>query len=148
MTEVHETPAEDNSPPTRGMRRGRAGSTRKAARATLISDADRLRVLTAMVGRLAIPEKSLRTLVTPKGNLNYIRAYNMCDGTNSLSEVADGVGLDPANFRKLVQRWVDAGIIFRVGDKEDVLLHVYTLPLSVEPIAPRDDNDLADVKSR
>jgi hypothetical protein len=101
-----------------------------------------------MVGRLAVPEKNLRTLVTPKGNLNYIRAYNRCDGAASLSDVAEGVGLDPANFRKLVQRWVDAGIMFRVGEKGDVLLHLYALPLSTEPTAPGDDNSLADVNAR
>jgi DNA-binding MarR family transcriptional regulator len=80
-----------------------------------------------MVGRIAIKPNELKKLVSPKGTAAYYRAYNLCDGTRRLSEVADSVGLDYANLRKVVQRWIDAGAVFRVGNARDRLLHVYAL---------------------
>jgi hypothetical protein len=39
------------------------------------------------------------------------------------------LGLDPGNFSKTLNRWIDEGIVIRVGEKREARpLHVYPLP--------------------
>jgi hypothetical protein len=57
------------------------------------------------------------------------RAYNLCDGTRTQADVAKELGLDQSNFSKTITRWIDEGIVIRVGEKrESRPLHVYPLP--------------------
>jgi len=58
-----------------------------------------------------------------------LRAYNMCDGTKTQSEIAKATKLDPASFSRTVARWIEAGALFRMGSGRDTkLLHAYPLP--------------------
>ena len=88
-----------------------------------------LRAILATVGRQAFPAAELAELVAPKGGgSKQVRAYNMCDGTKSQAEIAKALKLDAGNFSRTVARWVDAGIMFRLGSgREATLLHVYPL---------------------
>jgi hypothetical protein len=90
---------------------------------------DLLRVLIRVTGRVAVSPDELRELVTGgKAESKTTRAYNLCDGKRSQSEIATQVGMDRGNFSKALARWERLGIAFRVGECP---LHLY--PLSAEP---------------
>lgn len=57
------------------------------------------------------------------------RAFNLCDGSRSQSEIVKELGLDHGNFSRSVSRWIDEGIVIRVGQNREARpLHVYPLP--------------------
>lgn len=88
-----------------------------------------LKAILSMTARQAIPPKALIQIIVPKGvGDNQLLAYNMCDGSKSQGEIAKSLKLDPSNFSKTVARWIDAGIIVRLGDGRDTKLqHIYAL---------------------
>lgn len=58
-----------------------------------------------------------------------IEAYNLCDGSRSQAEIAKFLNLDSSNFSKTVGRWIDLGIVVKVGQLRDIkLVHVYPIP--------------------
>lgn len=58
-----------------------------------------------------------------------VDAYNSCDGTKSQSEIAKAVGLDQGSFSRTVARWIELGIVIRVGEGREIkLVHVYPIP--------------------
>jgi hypothetical protein len=85
-----------------------------------------LRALLATAGRVAVPPDELRRIVSPSSSPKYINAYNLCDGTLGVTEVARRSGLDKANLAKSVNRWVDVGVMFKIGDAPN-LLHLYRI---------------------
>lgn len=91
-----------------------------------------LRVLIGVVGRVAVPEDRLRAVVrsSPKSADKYAAAYNLCDGTRGVSEIARIVGLDQGNLSRVIIRWVDAGIAFRIGD-DGRPVHLYRLGTAI-----------------
>jgi hypothetical protein len=61
-----------------------------------------------------------------------LRAFNMCDGAKGQAEIAKALKIDRGNFSRTVSRWIDEGIVFRLGEGRDAkLLHVYALPEGV-----------------
>ena len=74
-----------------------------------------LRALLSVVSRQAIPQSRIAKLVRP-GGARQLKAFNMCDGTQGQGEIAKALKLDPGNFSRTVARWVDAGIVFRLGN--------------------------------
>lgn len=88
---------------------------------------DLLRVLIAVTGRAAIPPDELRALVTGgKPNAKQVQAYNLCDGDHAQADIARALTLDRSNFNKMVKRWEQLGIAFRIGE-DDNPLHLYPL---------------------
>jgi hypothetical protein len=88
-----------------------------------------LRAILATTARQAFPVDRIVEIVVSKGGDKQLRGYNMCDGTRGQSEIAKLLKLDQGNFSRTVGRWVDAGIVFRLGTGRDAkLLHVYPLP--------------------
>jgi len=89
-----------------------------------------LRAILATVARQTFPANILEKLVAPKKGLEkQVAAYNLCDGTRTSAEISRELGLDQSNFSKTVGRWLEAGILIRVGEgKENRPLHVYPLP--------------------
>lgn len=89
-----------------------------------------LRAILATVARQTFSPDAILEIVavgTDKGK--QVAAFNLCDGTRSQAEVAKSTGLDSSNFSKTVGRWIDAGIVIKVGTGQDMKpLHVYPLP--------------------
>lgn len=88
-----------------------------------------LRAVLSVTARQTFPPDKLAEIVLSKGSATkQLAAFNLCDGSKAQGEIARALKLDPANFSKTVSRWIDAGIVFRIGDKSDAkLLHVYPL---------------------
>ncbi|MDB5418300.1 MAG: hypothetical protein JWP50_1719 [Phenylobacterium sp.] len=91
---------------------------------------DLLRALLTVTGRSAYPIDTVASIVGPtSGSEKQVLAYNLCDGSKGQNEIAKAAGLDPGNFSRSVSRWIEAGILFRLGEGRDSkLLHVYPLP--------------------
>jgi hypothetical protein len=87
---------------------------------------DLLQCALQLMGRIAIPPETVRSVVAK--TKKHVAAYNLCDGTRTLSEVARRAGLDQGNFSKAAARWVESGVIFWMGEgREKRLLHVYPI---------------------
>lgn len=91
---------------------------------------DLLRMLLSVTARLAFPAERLRLEVVGKVRFpeRWIKAYNACDGVRSQAEIVRLSGIDAGDLSRAIKRWVDAGVLFRVGANE-LPLHLYTLPL-------------------
>lgn len=91
-----------------------------------------LRAIFSVTARQAFPPDRLEEIVSAKGTgTKQLRAFNMCDGTKSQGEIAKALKLDRGNFSRTVARWIDAGVVIRLGEgREAKLLHVYPLPES------------------
>lgn len=84
-----------------------------------------LRAVLSVTARQTFPPDKLAELVGPP---KQAKAFNLCDGSRSQTDIAKALKLDSGNFSRTVSRWVDAGIVFRLGDRSDAkLLHVYPL---------------------
>jgi len=91
---------------------------------------DLLRALLTVTARIALPAEKLAAIVQAAGaGEKQLAAYNMCDGNRGQSEIAKALSLDAGNFSRTVGRWIDAGIVFRLGEGRDAkLMHMYPLP--------------------
>lgn len=86
-----------------------------------------LRALLATVGRAAFPPEEIRKIVaSANGGAKQVAAYNLCDGRTPQSEIGKKTKLDKGSLSRTITRWVDAGIVFRVG-AEQLPLHIYPL---------------------
>ncbi|MBI5262710.1 MAG: MarR family transcriptional regulator [Bradyrhizobium sp.] len=86
-----------------------------------------LKAILATVGRTAFPPEALYKIVAPTaGSDKQLAAYNMCNGERAQSDIRKKLKLDAGNFSRLVTKWVEAGIIVRVG-AEEFPLHLYPL---------------------
>jgi hypothetical protein len=86
-----------------------------------------LRAILATVARQTFPPLALVEMVAPPGSgEKQLVAYNMCDGSRSQGEIAKSLSLDAGNFSRTISRWIDIGIIIKVGEGRP--LHVYPLP--------------------
>jgi Fic family protein len=87
-----------------------------------------LECLIHVIGRAAIKIDDVCQIV---GQKKQIRAFNLCDGTLTLSEIAKKSGINKANLSRTFDRWVKNGIAFRFKEgKETRLLHVFPIPLN------------------
>ena len=85
--------------------------------------------LIQVIGRTAVPEAGVRKVVGSSSK--QVRAFNLCDGTRTQTEIRKAVGLDAGNFSNTAKRWIESGVAFefRKG-KESRLLHIYPLAKS------------------
>jgi DNA-binding MarR family transcriptional regulator len=87
-----------------------------------------LRAILATVARQTFPPAEILKIMGPNAGEKQFRAYNMCDGTRTQAEIAKELALDSGNFSKSLGRWIDAGIVIRVGEGRDVRpVHLYPL---------------------
>ena len=92
-----------------------------------MEDKDLLRCLLHAVGRIAIPHNEVRAQIG-KGK-NRIKAFNLFDGHNTITEVARKTKIDGGNLSRAASDWVENGIAFWVGQGDDArLLHIYPIP--------------------
>lgn len=90
-----------------------------------------LKGILATVGRAAFPPEALRKIVAPTtGSNKQVLAYNLCDGETPQAEIGKRAKLDSGNLSRTITKWIEAGIVIRVG-AEDHPLHLY--PLSSKP---------------
>src|SRR5688572_29376025 len=88
-----------------------------------------LRAILATVARQTFSPDKILEIMGPNSGVKQFKAFNLCDGTRTQSEIAKEVGLDSGNFSKSLGRWIDAGIVIRVGEGREVRpVHVYPLP--------------------
>ncbi|MGE4527249.1 MAG: MarR family transcriptional regulator [Rhodospirillaceae bacterium] len=88
-----------------------------------------LRAILATIARQTFsPNKILEILGSSAGEKQY-RAFNLCDGSRTQADIVKELSLDSSNFSKTLNRWIDEGIVIRIGEKRDARpLHVYPLP--------------------
>lgn len=87
-----------------------------------------LRAILATIARQTFPPAELTKIVSPKsGGEKQYHAYNLCNGHNSQAEIAKKVGFDKGSLSRSISRWIEAGIVLRVGADEKPL-HLYPLP--------------------
>lgn len=93
-----------------------------------------LKALLHVSARAAFPPDRLRRIVLSKGaGEKQVRAFNLCDGSRTQGEIAKALKINSGNFSRTAARWLDEGIVVRLGDGRDAtLLHVYPLPGKVE----------------
>jgi len=98
---------------------------------------DLLRCATELVGRIAVPYERAKELLEKNTTPKQIKAFNLCDGTRSQAEVVKAAGLDQGNFSRATTRWIENGLMFRLGSGRDArLLHVYSVP-AADFVKPR-----------
>jgi DNA-binding MarR family transcriptional regulator len=86
-----------------------------------------LRAIFATVGRRTFAPEAVYRIVTPQKNSEKnLAAYNLCDGNTPQADIAKRAKLDQGNFSRTVARWIESGIVVRVGEDEHPL-HVYPL---------------------
>jgi DNA-binding MarR family transcriptional regulator len=86
-----------------------------------------LKGILATVARATFAEDALLKLVTPTaGSSKQLLAYNLCDGETSQAEIGKTAKLDHGNLSRAIARWVDAGVVVRIGP-DQFPLHVYPL---------------------
>lgn len=87
-----------------------------------------LRAILATVARQTFPHQRIVEIMGPNAGEKQYRAFNMCDGSRTQSDVAKELSLDQGNFSRTIGRWIDEGIVIRVGDgREARPIHVYPL---------------------
>lgn len=93
-----------------------------------------LRAILATVARQTFPPGALYKLVVPKaGAEQNVDAYNLCDGTRTVTDIAKELKIDAANLRKRILRWAEEGIVVRVEqDKATYPVHLYPLSPSAQ----------------
>ncbi len=86
-----------------------------------------LRAILATVARGAFPPADICEIVAPvAGSDKQLLAYNLCDGKTPQAEIAKKTRVDQGNLSKSIARWIDAGIVVRVGEEQHPM-HVYPL---------------------
>ena len=86
-----------------------------------------LKGILATVGRTAFPPEDLYKIVAPTvGSGKQVLAYNLCDGETPQAEIGKKAKLDRGNLSRSIAKWVEAGVMIRVG-ADDLPLHLYPL---------------------
>jgi hypothetical protein len=86
-----------------------------------------LRAIFATVGRNTFAQQQVYRLVTPyAASDKQLAAYNLCDGSTPQTEIAKKAKLDKGELSRALARWVESGIVVRVGPNQ-LPLHVYPL---------------------
>jgi len=76
--------------------------------------------LIQVIGRAVFPpEKVLESVGRSRMQL---RAFNMCDGNRTQSEIAKKLRTDQGNLSRTSMRWIEKGIAFPVGDGKNARL--------------------------
>lgn len=91
-----------------------------------------LRAIFSTVARTAFAPQEVCRLITPHGGSDKsFTAYNLCDGKTPQAEIVKKAKIDKGALSKALKRWIEAGIIVRIGT-DQLPLHVY--PLSKEAL--------------
>ncbi len=75
-----------------------------------------LEVIIKLIGRSVFTPTDVRNIVTlkkGKKSSNYIKGYNACDGTKTVTELAKIIGVTPATLSPILKYWEEIGIIYK-----------------------------------
>lgn len=101
------------------------------------AQASLLRAIFGMLGRQTFPPSELFKIVSPiAGSNKQIAAYNLCDGKTPQADIGKIAKLDKGNLSRSISRWIEAGIVIRVG-AEQYPMHIYPCPKT----APKSANE-------
>lgn len=90
-----------------------------------------LKGILATVARSAFPPEDLYKIVAPTtGRDKQVLAYNLCDGETPQNAIGKKAKLDSGNLSRSIARWIEAGVVIRVGAQ--LPLHLY--PLTKPPV--------------
>ena len=88
-----------------------------------------LRAMMSLIARQTFSPEKLRGLVSTRGTDKLLRAFNVCDGEKSQTEISTKLKIDAGQFSRTVKQWLDDGIVIKIGDSRNArLVHVYPLP--------------------
>lgn len=86
-----------------------------------------LKGILATVARTAFPPETLYKIVAPTaGSDKQVLAYNLCDGETPQATIAQKAKLASSNLSRSIAKWVEAGVVIRVGADQHPL-HLYPL---------------------
>jgi hypothetical protein len=86
-----------------------------------------LKAILATVARSVFPPADVHKIVAPvAGSDKQLAAYNLCDGKTPQAEIGKKAKLDKGNLSRSISRWIDAGIVIRIG-KDQHPMHLYPL---------------------
>ena len=75
-------------------------------------------VIISLLGRIVFNEEKVREIVIhgkrKERRQGYIRGYNACDGTRTVSELADIIGVAQGTLSPILSEWEEMGIIYEV----------------------------------
>jgi hypothetical protein len=92
-----------------------------------------LKAILATIARITFPPDVLYKIVAPTaGSDKQLLAYNLCDGETSQTEIGKKAKLDQGSLSRSISKWIEAGIVVRVGS-ERLPLHVYPLTKPSKP---------------
>lgn len=92
-----------------------------------MNENDLLRCLVHLVGRAAIPPDTVLDVIG--SGKKQLKAFNLCDGSHTLTEIARKTKISQGNLSRTVSRWSQHGIVFWIGEGKDArLLHAYMIP--------------------
>lgn len=85
-----------------------------------------LKGILATVGRTAFPPEVLYKIIAPTaGSGKQVLAYNLCDGETPQTEIGKKAKLDPGSLSRSITKWVEAGVVIRIG-ADQFPLHLYS----------------------
>ena len=88
---------------------------------------------------------SFTQMVAPTaGSEKQLLAYNLCDGETPQAEIGKKAKLDHGNLSRLISKWIETGIVVRVGATTMLPLHLYPATLSRAAEAPQENKSMSD----
>jgi hypothetical protein len=103
-------------------------------------------MMISLLGRLVFPEDKLKNMIT-KNKRNpdaYLRGYNSCDGTRTVTEVAKVIGVNPSTLNPIINDWEVQGIIYEVesnrGKTYKCLYKISGVKEKVDAQSPTENN--------
>lgn len=80
---------------------------------------DLLEVIISLQGHQIFPNNTLCEIVMKKKQnpADYVRAYNLCDGEHSMSEIAKIINVKPGTLSPILAEWKEKGIIYEIKKK-------------------------------
>jgi len=87
-------------------------------------------------------EEQIKKIVTlSKKNPNkYVKGYNACNGKNSVTEIANIIGVKQPTLTPILKSWEEKGIVYNIGEKNKPL-YVKLLNLKEEKNARPEQRD-------
>jgi len=74
-----------------------------------------------LLGRLVYPPEKIREIVTKskrkKDPKDYVKAYNLCDGEHTLSQIAEAIDVAKGTLSPILSEWKELGIIYETTKK-------------------------------